>query len=183
MPIFNKTTRYNRFNQPKTIKVNDSYTALSFTNSLKSYKSNELFFTNFVKTENNQCYLWIKKYLNDAKSKNFSFIEREFGFLEDIKYTEPSAKRLLEIINKGYNHRYKPNDLKNIFELKHNENKKFHLFIYKNRDILNVILIDFFHLGLNADLILFNGSRKKITNKEIFNKQELNSWDLSNLLK
>ena len=43
-------------------------------------------------------------------------------------------------------------------------------------------MIDFFHLGLNADLII-NGHRKKISNKEIYNKEKDNKWDLSNLAK
>lgn len=178
MPRIFKTSRHNRFSNP-TYQKNE-YSSFNFGKSLKSYKDDVLFFTNFVKSKNNECYKKIEEYLSMCTNGDYSFLEKDFFPLDDIKYTEPSAKRLLDIFNKGYQHKYKAYDLKRIFELKSRLNKKFHFFIIQNETSLEVILIDFFHLGLNGDLIV-NGNRKKISNEQIFKKECNNEWNLSNL--
>lgn len=181
MPKITKTSRYNRFHKPYYVK--NSYDIFSFNGSLKSYNNSNLFFTNFVKSRENESYKKLEQYLENIKYNDFSFLEDDFSPLDEVKYTEPAAKRLLEIINKGYNYNYDSGDLKDIFEIKNKEKKKFHFFIHKDNNTLNVIMIDFFHLGLNAYLNLPNGSKKLIKNEEIYNKEKNNKWDLNNLIK
>ncbi len=178
MPKISVTARKNRFGN-YTDETHE-YENFTFEGSLKSFQDDLLFFTNFVKTKNNQSYLLVEKYLKDCNQKNFSFLKKDFSPLLDIKYTEPAAKRLLEIMNKGYNHNFKPKDLQQIFELKHKNQEKFRIFIFNHHQMLQVILIDFFHLGINADKII-NGHRKKIHLKDAYNKVKDNHFDLQEL--
>lgn len=180
MPKICKTARYNRFQKSKIQK--NTYDEFSFSKSLKSYKDEELFFTNFVKTKNNECYQKIERYLDQCSLGDYNFLEDEFLPLDEIYYTEPSGKRLLAIINKGYHHHFKPDDLKNIFEIKHKMKKGFHFFLYVKGNKIEVLMIDFFHLGIEAYLWI-NGKPKKMHKEDIYHKECNNDWDLNNLVK
>lgn len=175
-----KTKRFDRFNKPKYQKNN--YKSFVFGKSLKSINLPDLFFTNYVKSENNECYKMLEGYVIQVMDGNFDFFEDDFEPLDEIKYTEPAATRLLKILHKGYKLKYDKKDLIHIHKVKSKYNKKFQLFIKESRNNLTVILIDFFHLGIIASYQLPNGKTKKMKKEEMYNKEKYNKYDLINIV-
>jgi len=55
---------------------------------------------------------------------NYEFLDNDFEPMTEITYTYKTADRLLNIINKGYSHKYLKKDLCNIFKMKNKENVK-----------------------------------------------------------
>lgn len=180
MPKIVKTKRENRFSNPRLEK--NIYNSFSFEKAMKSYDNDELMFTNFVKSKGNTCYCLLEEYYIDSLDDKYYFLEEDFKPLDDINYTYKKADRLLNIINKGYKHKYKVEDLKYIFKMQHKDKKGFQLYVFKSKNNLNVILIDFFHIALPADRILPNGSVIKENVQREYNKEKDNKWGIENIL-
>ena len=178
MPKIVKTKRVDRFHKPRYSK--DGFDSFSFGKSLKSFCDDDLMFTNFVKSAKNENYCRLEDIVINSLYENYSFIEQDFQPMDDVKYTYKTADRLLDIINKGYKHKYKKEDLKNIFKIKHKDNEKFQLFLYKSRGNLTVILIDFFHLAIPSDKYLKTG-KVKLDIQKCYNKQSENEWNIKNI--
>ncbi len=180
MPKIRKSRRQNRFNSNKTKFSKEEYDSFDFGNSLNSFNDPNLFFTNFVKTSENELYKKLEEYVKDASADNYDFFDDDFEPMDEITYTEPAAKRLLDIINIGYRHKYTKKDLQNIFKVKHRDKKRFQFYIYNNNSKLKIILIDFFHLGIVADLNI-DGKIIRMKKEIIYEKEKNNSWNLNNL--
>lgn len=182
MPKIRKSRRQDRFNSSKTKFSRETYDSFDFGNSLNSYNDSTLYFTNFVKSKENELYKKLEEYIKESKYDDYSFFDNDFEPMDEIKYTEPAAKRLLEIINKGYHHNYSPKDLQNIFKVKHKDKdkKRFQFYIHNDSGNLKIILIDFFHLGIVADYHK-DGKVIRMTKEKIYEKEKNNNWNLSNL--
>lgn len=182
MPKIRKSRRQNRFNSKKRKFSKETYDSFSFGNSLNSFKNDNLKFTNFVKPKENELYKKLEEYVLSSQNDDYDFFDTDFEPMDDITYTEPAVKRLLEIINYGYHHNYSPKDLPKIFKVKYKEKVRFQFYIFNNKGHLKIILIDFFHLGIVANLII-NGKPKKMTKEKIYEKEKDNKWNINNILK
>lgn len=175
-----KTKRIDRFQKEKYEE--DVYSSFKFGKALKSYSNDELMFSNYVNTKNNESYKLLEIYVLQSMDDDYSFIKDEFEALDEVKYTYKNAERLLKIINKGYGHKYTINDLKYIFKMKNIRNPKFQFYVFKSKKNLTLILIDFFHLALPSDLYFKNGDVKKMKLDSCYNKVSTYKWDIKNIL-
>lgn len=175
------TKRTSRFSNPEYKRV--EFNSFSFGKSLKSYKSDDLCFTNWVKSKENQCYILLENYVISTLDDSYLFLIEDFYPLDEIKYTYNTADRILNIINKGYGHKYKKNDLTKMYKIKSKINSKFQFYIYESRSNLTVLLIDFFHLVIPTDIYKANGDIIKTELSKLYNKQAQNKWNINNILK
>lgn len=175
-----KTKRTDRFNKAKYNR--DEYSSFSFGKSLQSYSSDELKFTNYVRSKNNKNYCRLEEIVIRSLYIDYSFLEQDFEPMDEVHYTYQTADRLLSIINKGYKHKYGEGDLKKIYKMKHKEDEKFQIYLYVSRKNLTAILIDFFHLAIPSDKYTKNGTIKLNLDK-LYNKQALNDWNINHILK
>lgn len=175
-----KTSRIDRFKSP--ISKLDKYKSFTFGKSMKSFKNDKLCFTNFVNTNKNENYKRLEDIYIKSLYEDYSFIENDFGYLDEVNYTYKTGDRLLEIVNKGYGHKYKMSDLSKIHKMKNKDNPKFQLYVYESRGNLTVILIDLFHLAIPADIYKNDGSIIKTQLNKIYSKYATNSWNIDKIL-
>ena len=142
------------------------------------------FFTNFISSDANadnkqkEC---LKK-LKNKFIKNFDIFETGFEIIELIGDNK-NLKRLLNIINT-----YQDINLTScagVIKCKSKKNTEFQLYLTKQDETLNIILVDLYHLGLPANnLIRGNLIRNNEDNiRRIYNKRKNRNFCISNLLK
>ncbi len=141
-------------------------------------------FTNFI-SSNPNADIKQKECLQKLKNKfikNFDIFETGFEIIELIGDNQ-NLKRLLNIINT-----YPDINLTScagIIKCKSKHNTEFQLYLTRQDETLNIILLDLYHLGLPANnLIRGNLIRNGEDNiRKIYNKRKNRSFCISNLLK
>lgn len=168
--ILNKKTR--RFSEVE-------YNKIELVNNY-SVKDDKLYFTNFLSdTGHNTIKEKFKKVYNDiiVSPKNID------SYFEGTElYSGVSNKRLANIMNL-YNMNLIEEDILNILKYKSRDDKGFQLFITKDNNVLKIILIDFFHLGIPSEYqILKSGQKIKSNPQRLYQKNSDNKYCLSQLI-
>lgn len=168
--ILNKKTR--RFSEVE-------YNNVELLNDY-SVSDDDLYFTNFLsETGHNTMKNRFKTVYNDivVNPKN---IDNYFEGTE--LYSAVSNQRLIDIINL-YNMNLTVCDVTNILKYKSRDSDKgFQLYIKKDNNILEIVLVDFFHLGIPSEFQKIRGGHIKANPQRVYLKNANNKYCLSQLI-
>lgn len=165
-------------NGPSFDKI--KYTKIDFGDSLNSINLPGLFFTNYSSSNAIKQYKIIKNNYKDNVQEN-DFLHE---YVIDEIYSNSEISRLIDIINFQNNSSYVLNDIINIIKLKNKDSKDLHIYVILNNNIIKVLLIDLFHLGIKADLYSEKTGKliKRADLKELYSKHSSNNYSLCNIL-
>ena len=141
------TLRMNRFINPVT--VDKSFSCIQMKKNLKSVHIDKQLFTNYSKSMASNKYRLVKDVWE--KYKNNSDITNECMIADEIINEKKKIDRLKEIIfqNTGKNIT-KVEIVNNVYKFKHKQDKEVQFYFYYDGKILNLLLVDLFHLGIPA---------------------------------
>jgi len=141
------------------------------TIEIKNYKSvnyQALEFINYLPVEGKKEIKDLLLMLKEAVGKTAKFLEKSFE-VKELREEKTNTDRVLQIINNQSDEKIE--DITELIKYKHKKEKEFQLYIRLDDNILNVYLIDLYHLGLPGDLRVQDGKkiipydRSKIYNK------------------
>lgn len=166
--------RTNRFTNPENIEK--GFSCIQFKKNLKSVHLVDEKFTNYSKSMASNKYRIVKEVWE--KYKNHSDITRTFMVADEMINDGNKIERLRKIISTNINESITTQDIvNNVCKFKHKDDKEVQFYFYYDGKILNLILVDLFHLGITA----------KINGIEVSNQKYLenkrNKCCLSNMTK
>lgn len=165
----------NRYNNP--IKRDEYFSELELDYAMKSINIEEDKFTNFVKTDQNEQYKFLKELYCEYK-KGINILDKFEAY--DIELYSKNTERLSNILT--YNNNEKFNGIRTSNVLKYHfigDNKKFKLYIEKQGSKLIVRLIDLFHLAIPSG---HKGIPAEIMKERLYNQHKNNKISI-NLIK
>ena len=171
------TIRTNRFTNHPSIMIRE-YTCIQMKKYLKSIKSANEKFTNYASSAAAKKYKKVKS-LYEANKVNSDTIGDNF-IADEINYQKNKIDRLIRIIYENTNILISKKDIinKKIRKYKNNEDKEIQFYFYSaDEKVLNLLLVDLYHLGIPA---LKNG--KDVWNLN-YSNHENDKYCLSNITK
>lgn len=141
-----------------------------------SVQDDELYFTNFLSKTRNKKEINILSEFN--KNHNLKYLEKNF-YTDELTYSPSSSERLLGIFGL-YNTRV--NKITNVIKYKSRIEKGVQIYLTKNNNRLEAILIDVFHLGIPSEFYYTNSSKFKSRPKKVYSKNKENGYDISEIL-
>lgn len=139
--------RRNRFNNPKLSEKNFSYIQLQ--KSFKSIHLSKELFTNYSSSMAAKKYTIVKNVWKKYQEK--SNIIDLYMNADELINENKKIERLKRIIEKNIDKSLTNNEIiHNIYKFKHKEDKEIQFYFYYNGKILDLVLIDLFHLGITA---------------------------------
>lgn len=144
-----------------------------YSKNLKEYN-----FTNFLKENGDFNKKEILKEIN--LNNNIKYLEKKFE-LKELHESKAKTDRVLNIINSYSNTNV--DDICKIKKYKNISDKEIQLYIIKNDNDYEVILIDIYHLGIPSEKHkLPNGITIKSRNDVKYNKFKENCYNISNII-
>ena len=143
--------RTNRFckEQYETIE----YSCMQVSKNLKSLNIENEYFTNFCKSNGCKKYMTIKKLYLENKSK-INILDKYFLSDELINDKEKNdsykinrLKRIIQIFGENLTF---SQIINNVIKFKYKYDEEIQLYVFRNGKILNLVLIDLYHLGIFA---------------------------------
>lgn len=168
------TVRVNRFVNPQNIEK--VFTCVQMKKYLKSINLSDEYFTNYSKSMASNKYRLVKEVWE--KCKNKSNVTDSCMLADEMINEKNKIDRLKKIIMENINKEITNQEIiNNVYKFKHKEDKEVQFYFYHDGKILNLILVDIFHLGIPA---LKNG-KEVYKNKYLTNRK--NKCCLSNIIK
>lgn len=166
------TVMKNRFTNP--VKIDKDYSCIQLRKNLKSLNIGEQCFTNYSKSMASNKYRLVKEVWQ--KYKNHSDITNEYMIADEMINEKKKIDRLKDIISKNTGEKITNQEIiNNVFKFKHKIDKEIQFYFYYDGRILNLVLVDLFHLGIPA---LKNG--KEVASRQYLNNKK-NKCCLSNI--
>ena len=139
--------RSNRFKNPELSEK--SFSCIQLKKNLKSIHLSEEMFTNYIKNMGTEKYRKIKNIWE--KHKLNSNIINLYMNADELINDGNKIIRLKKIIEKNINKTLTKNEMiNNIYKFKHIDDNEIQFYFYYDGKILNLVLIDLFHLGIKA---------------------------------
>lgn len=166
----NKFQNSKRFESEPTKKINfRNY----YSKNLREYN-----FTNFLKENGDFNKKKILKEINS--NNNIEYLEKKFE-LRELSESKAKTDRVLNIINSYSNTNI--DDICKIKKYKNVNDKEIQLYIIKNENEYEVVLIDIYHLGIPSEKHkLSNGVTIKSRNDVKYDKFKENCYNISNII-
>lgn len=139
--------RENRFTNPQYIEK--SFSCIQIKKNFKSIHIPEQLFTNFSKSMGTKKYMLVRDIWN--LYKNNSNIIDSYMDADELINEHKKIERLRDIISKNIGEEItKTAVINNIYKFKHKQDKEIQFYFYFDGKVLNLVLIDLFHLGITA---------------------------------
>ena len=166
------TVKKNRFTNP--VNVDKNYSCIQLKKNLKSLNIEEQYFTNYSKSMASNKYRLVKEVWQ--KYKNHSDITSDYMIADEMINEKKKIDRLKDIISRNTGQKITNQEIiNNVFKFKHKQDKEIQFYFYYDGKILNLVLVDLFHLGIPA---LKNGI--EVAGKQYLNNKR-NKCCLSNI--
>ncbi len=164
----------NRFNNPT--KIQKSYSCIQLRQNLKSLNVESELFTNFAKSMGGNKYKLVKD-IWEKHNKHLDITD-ECMEADEIINNKAKIDRLRNIITQNTGRVFTNNDIvTSVYKFKHKEDKEIQFYFFYDGKVLNLLLVDIFHLGITA---LKNG-QEVAERQYLINKK--NKCCLSNITK
>lgn len=168
--------RTNRFDNEQYTNI--EYSCMQIKKNLKSLNIEKEHFTNFCTSMGCQKYRIIKKIYIENKS-NVNILDKYFLSDELINDKEKNdaykINRLKRIINNVGEPLTFLQIINNVIKFKYKEDEEIQLYVFKDGKVLNLILIDLYHLGIFAKK---NG---KYIWKDMYNRHKRDKCNLKHI--
>lgn len=143
---YNKNTINRNSANYNTIKKKVESGKINFINAMKSVDIEEVYFNNFLSSNQTTLYEWIKYYYELSEKNKFD-IDKYFRSPNEITTFNPAKNsKLRNLIFETSNELLSDFELSTMMKYKNRENPAFQLFILPKNDVSLVLLIDFYHL-------------------------------------
>lgn len=144
--------RINRFDENKTSFMEEKYSCIQMKTNMKSIKLSNEKFTNFAKSQGAKIYKELNSIYKDlCKLRNVNI--GDLFKVDEIIYNGKLYKRLKNIIESNLQKKLTDAELVNkVIKCSYKDNKSIRLyFYYKEGDVLNLVLVDLYHLALYSN--------------------------------
>lgn len=141
------TLRENRFTQ-RVKTTTKSYTCIQYKKYFKSIKNEQEMFTNFVSSLASKKYKELKLIYNSFNIKE-DVLGKKF-IADELQVNNSKTSRLLNIIHQNTEKVIEKNELSKILKFKNIEDSEIQLYFYSENGVLNLYLVDIYHLGIVA---------------------------------
>ena len=166
--------RENRFTNPTLSQK--KFSCIQIKKNFKSINLPDHLFTNFSKSMGSEKYKLVREIWN--LYKNHSDIVGQCMMADEIINEKKKIERLKKIIAQNTGEEISEREIiNNVFKFKHKKDVEIQFYFYYDGKVLNLILIDLFHLGITAK----KNGKEMGTIKYIRNKD--NKCCLSNITK
>lgn len=166
--------RENRFINP--IYTEKRFSCIQLKKYFKSIHVPEKLFTNYCKSMGANKYKLVRNIWNNFK--NDTDIINLYMNADELINEKKKIERLKTIIEKNIGRSLTTNEMiENIYKFKHKEDKEIQFYFYYDGKVLNLVLIDLYHLGITAL------KRGKDLSTIQYQKNKKNKCCLSNIVK
>ena len=139
--------RQNRFSERIEV-IDKEYTCVQYKKYFTSVKNEKEMFTNFISSLASLKYIILKKIY-----RSFNNNEDTLGKMfqaDELIYNSYKIGRLFNIIYQNTGLKLKRSDISKIYKFKYSEDDEIQIYFYFSNGILNLILVDIYHLGIVA---------------------------------
>ena len=139
--------RQNRFTN--RIKIQEKwYNCLQYKKYFKSVHEENEMFTSYVKTMGSEKYKELKD-IYKSFLNNEDVLGKKFQ-ADELIYNDSKITRLFNIIYENTGIKLTRIDVPKIYKFKYNEDDEVQFYFYLNNGVLNLYLVDIYHLGIVA---------------------------------